>query len=81
MKAFRVYVEKKPAFRVEASSMLAELNENLSLDLAGLRLVNVYDLFGFSKELVAQSAYGVFGEKVTDDVTVYEDAGNYAGSS
>ena len=81
MKAFRVYVEKKPAFRVEASSMLAELNENLSLDIAGLRLVNVYDLFGFSKELVSQSAYGVFGEKVTDDVTVYEDAGNYAGSS
>ena len=36
MKAFRVYVEKKPAFRVEASSMLAELNENLSLQGRGV---------------------------------------------
>ncbi|MBQ4356179.1 MAG: phosphoribosylformylglycinamidine synthase [Bacteroidales bacterium] len=69
MKAKRIFVEKKTQFRVEAQSMLAELNENLSLRLQGLRLLNVYDLFGFTDELVEQCRYRVFGEIVTDDVT------------
>ncbi len=69
MKAHRIFVEKKPAFRVEADSLLSELNENLSLGLASLRLVNVYDLFGFTDELLAASRYGVFGERVTDTVS------------
>ena len=65
----RIYVEKKQQFRVEADSLLAELNENLSLNLKSLRLINVYDLFGFSDELVEKSRYRVFGEIVTDTVT------------
>ncbi|MDY6384737.1 MAG: hypothetical protein SPL26_04305, partial [Bacteroidales bacterium] len=39
-------------FQVEAKSLLAELNENLSLNLKSLRLLNVYDLFGFTQELL-----------------------------
>ena len=72
MPFYRIFVEKKPAFRVEAESLRAELNENLQLSLPKLRLLNVYDLFGFSAELVAKSKYSVFGEMVTDDVTVAE---------
>ena len=72
MPFYRIFVEKKPAFRVEAESLRAELNENLQLSLPKLRLLNVYDLFGFSAELVAKSKYSVFGEVVTDDVTVAE---------
>lgn len=68
MNARRIFVEKKPHFRIEAQSMLAELNENLGLHLTTLRLLNVYDLFGFSDELLEQSRYRVFGEIVTDDV-------------
>ena len=72
MPFYRIFVEKKPAFRVEAERLRAELNENLQLSLPKLRLLNVYDLFGFSAELVAKSKYSVFGEVVTDDVTVAE---------
>ena len=65
----RLFVEKKDRFRVEAASLLAEFNENLSLDLKSLRLINVYDLFGFSDSLVEACRYTVFGERVTDTVT------------
>ena len=69
MKNFRVFVEKYPEFQVETASLLAELNENLQLDLKSLRLLNVYDLFGFTQELLDKSRYSVFGEVVTDSVT------------
>ena len=42
---YRIFVEKKPQFRVEADSLLKELNSNLHLKLNSLRLLNVYDLF------------------------------------
>ncbi|MBR6280691.1 MAG: phosphoribosylformylglycinamidine synthase, partial [Bacteroidales bacterium] len=65
----RIFVEKNPAFRVEAESLRSEFNENLSLGLKTLRYLNVYDLRGFSDELLEACRYGVFGEVVTDTVT------------
>ena len=67
--ARRLFVEKREAFRVEAASLLRDFNGNLSLSLMSLRLVNVYDLFGFSPSLVERCRYSVFGETVTDLVT------------
>ena len=69
MKNYRIFVEKLPRFRVEAESLRRELNANLNLQLGELRLLCVYDLFGFSEELLAKSRYSVFGEVVTDEVT------------
>ena len=69
MSNYRIFVEKRPEFQVEAKSLLAELNENLRLELKTLRLLNVYDLFGFTPELLEKSRYSVFGEIVTDTVT------------
>ena len=66
---YRIFVEKYPEFQVEAASLKAELNENLQLDLQSLRLLNVYDLFGFTPELLEKSRYSVFGEIVTDKVS------------
>ena len=66
---YRIFVEKYPEFQVEAASLRAELNENLQLDLQSLRLLNVYDLFGFTPELLEKSRYSVFGEIVTDKVS------------
>ena len=74
MKNYRIFVEKHPEFRVEAKSLLAELNENLQLHLKHLRLLNVYDLFGFTPELLEKSRYSVFGEVVTDAVTDFVPA-------
>ena len=66
---YRIFVEKLPRFRVEAESLRRELNTNLNLSLGDLRLLNVYDLFGFTKKLLEKSRYTVFGEVVTDSVT------------
>ena len=68
-RAKRLFVEKREAFRVEAQSLLRDFNGNLSLNLRSLRLVNVYDLFGFSDALLEQCRYSVFGEKATDLVS------------
>ena len=69
MKNYRIFVEKRPGFRVEAESLQHDLNENLGLHLSQLRLLNVYDLFGFTPELLEASRYRVFGEVQTDEVT------------
>lgn len=69
MANYRIFVEKYPEFQVEAGSLKAELNENLQLDLQSLRLLNVYDLFGFTPELLEKSRYSMFGEIVTDNVS------------
>ncbi len=69
MKAHRIFVEKRSEFRVEAESLRKEFNENLSLSLRSLRLLNVYDLFGFSDSLLEKCRYTVFGERVTDTVS------------
>ena len=65
----RIFVEKRPAFRVEAESLRREFNENLGLSLRELRLLNVYDLAGFSDGLLEKCRYAVFGETVTDTVS------------
>ena len=65
----RIFVEKNLGFRVEAESLRGELNENLGLSIRELRYLNVYDLEGFSPELLEKCRYGIFGETVTDTVT------------
>ena len=69
MADYRIYVEKHPRFGIEAETLREELNGNLSLSIGELRLINVYDLFGFSEELLEKSRYTVFGERVTDLVS------------
>ena len=54
---------------MEASSLLKEFNQNLSLELGSLRLLCVYDLYGMDADLLEQCRYRVFGEKVTDLVS------------
>ncbi len=65
----RIFVEKRPEFRTEAESLRRELNSNLGLNIKNLRLLCVYDLFGFSPELIERSSYRVFGEPATDNVS------------
>lgn len=69
MNNHRIFVEKLPRFRVEAESLRRELNANLNLSIQELRLLNVYDLFGFSDSLLERSRYSIFGEVVTDRVS------------
>ena len=49
---FRVYVEKKPGFDVEAQQLCGELRTILGVEaLEGVRIVNRYDVEGISQEL------------------------------
>ncbi len=65
----RIFVEKREPFRIEAESLRNDLNSNLGLNIGSLRLLCVYDLFGFSPELLDKSRYRVFGEIATDTVS------------
>ncbi|MBD5336402.1 MAG: phosphoribosylformylglycinamidine synthase [Bacteroides sp.] len=69
MSNYRLFVEKREPYRVEAESLRNELNSNLGLDIKDLRVVCVYDLFGFEPELVEKARYKVFGETATDTVS------------
>ncbi|NEG54280.1 phosphoribosylformylglycinamidine synthase [Bifidobacterium platyrrhinorum] len=67
---FRVYVEKKPGFDVEALQLAGELKTILGIaGLKSVRIVNRYDVEGISAELFAQATPTVFSEPQVDDVT------------
>ncbi|MCH5330524.1 MAG: phosphoribosylformylglycinamidine synthase, partial [Alistipes sp.] len=68
--AYRVFVEKREGFRVEAQMLLEELTQNLQADIRSLRLINVYDLFGFTESLLNRSLYKVFAEEPTDSLSL-----------
>ena len=76
MNTHRIFVEKCEPFRVEAESLRKELNSNLGLNIASLRLLCVYDLFGFTTELLEESKYRVFGERATDNVSESVELGD-----
>ena len=57
MSNYRIFVEKKKPYRVEAESLRRELNSNLGLDIKELRLFSVYDLFDATEEIKEMSKY------------------------
>ncbi|WP_033492925.1 phosphoribosylformylglycinamidine synthase [Bifidobacterium biavatii] len=67
---FRVYVEKKPGFDVEAQQLAGELRTILGMTgLKSVRIVNRYDVEGISEELFAQATPTVFSEPQVDNVS------------
>lgn len=68
MNKYRVFVEKKAAFKSEARGLLADLNGMLGLSLTDVRIVNVYDLFNVSADDVKVAKESVLSEVVADDV-------------
>ncbi|QVK21473.1 phosphoribosylformylglycinamidine synthase [Mycoplasmatota bacterium] len=69
MMDIRIYVEKKNEYQVEALCLREDLNSNLGLNIQSLRLINLYDVFNISEELLSIAKYKVFGEIVTDIVS------------
>ena len=65
---YRLFVEKKTDFQVEAQSLLHDLNSNLHLQLQNVRLINVYDIFNIDPELLEKAKQNIFSEPVTDEV-------------
>ena len=68
---YRVFVEKRPGFDVEARNLLSDLRETLSLpQLSGLRLFKRYDLSGLTEAEFRAARESVLSEPNCDDVHV-----------
>lgn len=66
---FRVYVEKKAGFDVEARQLRDELRDILGLGaLEGVRIINRYDVEGIDADLFARTVPVVFSEPPVDNV-------------
>ena len=50
MSVYRIYVENKPEFAVEAQSVLNDLQTALRLSVTGVRILNRYDADHLSDE-------------------------------
>ena len=60
---YRIYVEKRPEYAVEARGILSEIRHLLRIkSVTGLRLLNRYDVEGISEELFSQCCGTVFSE-------------------
>ncbi len=68
MSVFRVYVEKKPPYAVEAQSVLHDLRTALRMNVTGVRILNRYDADHLTEEDFRMSVPNVFSEPAVDDV-------------
>ena len=67
MSVYRIYVEKKPEFAVEADSILSDIRSALGIEgLKGLRVINRYDAEGLSAEDFKLAVPVVFSEPAVD---------------
>lgn len=67
MSVYRIYVEKKPEFAAEATSLFHDIKSALGIDsLTGLRVINRYDAEGLSEENFILSKPTVFSEPAVD---------------
>ncbi len=67
---YRVYVEKREEFSVEAKSLFKDFKGNLQINnLTKVRLFNIYDVFNITKEDLEKAKLSIFAEPVTDVVT------------
>ena len=68
-KVYRVFVEKKKGFDVEAGNILADLQSNVGITaLEDLRIINRYDAEGLSEEEFDRAVKQVFSEANQDNV-------------
>ena len=73
---YRVYVEKKPGFDLEAKSMLADLKSSLGIEgLKDVRMFNRYDAENMSKEQFDYAVKYVFSEPQMDTACELPDFG------
>ena len=66
MSVFRIYVEKKPEFAVEAKSVMNDVQTALRLNLNSVRILNRYDADNLSEEDFEMSVNTVFSEPAVD---------------
>ena len=66
---YRIFVEKKEDFRVEAQNLFSDLKENIGLaGLLDVRVLNIYDIFNLGKNDLQKLEKTVFSEINVDNV-------------
>ncbi len=66
---YRIFVEKKKDFRIEAQNLFNDLKENLGMEfLENLRVLNIYDIFNLREEEMKVLEQSVFSERNADNV-------------
>ena len=69
MSVYRVYVEKKAPFAVEAQGVLSDIRSSLGIHSAScVRILNRYDVEDISKEDFELAKGTIFSEPQVDDV-------------
>ena len=69
MSVYRIYVEKKPEFSIEAKSVFSDVKSALRLDgLECLRIINRYDAEGLSDDDFVLAVPTVFSEPAVDRI-------------
>ena len=67
MSVYRIYVEKKPEYAVEAKGLLHEIQTLLGVQsVTGLRILNRYDVEGVTESVFLDSVNTVFSEPQLD---------------
>ncbi len=67
---YRVFVERRPDYALEASRLCADLRANLLLDgLESVRIINRYDVEGIDEKTLSAAMKTVFSEPQTDNVS------------
>ena len=74
----RIYVEKKPALRLEAAGLLNELRTLLGIsNLTDVRVINRYDVEGLEEDVFQRAVQTVFSEPQVDDTMTECPTGDF----
>lgn len=66
---YRIFVEKKEDFRVEAQNLFSDLKKNIGIDgLVDVRVLNIYDVFNLGENDLEKLEKTVFSEINVDNV-------------
>ncbi len=68
MSVYRIYVEKKPEYAVEAQSVLSDLQTALRVSVTGVRIFNRYDADKLTEAAFEKAVPTVFSEPAVDIV-------------
>lgn len=64
---YRIFIEKKEGFDLEAKRLESQLKENFKIK-CNVRLLNVYDIFNIDESKLKNSINVIFSEPPTDRV-------------
>ena len=68
MTTHRIFVKKKAQFDIESQQLQTEIIQNLHINLASTQIINVYDVFGLTKDELNRAKYTVFAEPTINEV-------------